>query len=190
MLFLYTVAEMEADGLDLLREITEGASAGAEDLREVAVELLSRLQSRALSSGKRVPLDVLARKIIDSRSCNLKANITVRRSRTQDAERPGRTAPMKRPEWGRATKMRLTTGRLNHHQNDREEWCAAAGREISTPRTDPDASGSTAGHRRAHCPRRPDASDRADDPAGPSLDGAACTELAAIRLTAEMRHLT
>lgn len=138
--FLYTVTEMETHGVDPRREITDGTAPDIDDLREVAMELLSRLQSRALAAGKRIPLDMLARKIIDSRSCNLEAD-TGRRSRHQDAgsERPGRSTPVKCPECGRRTKLRLTTGTLNVHQNDQQEWCAAAGREISTPRTDPDA---------------------------------------------------
>ncbi|WP_137725907.1 hypothetical protein [Prescottella subtropica] len=139
MLFLYTVAEMETHGLVPLAEITDGASAGAEDLREVAVELLSRLQRRALTVGKRIPLHMLARTIIGSRSCNLEPATWSHRSRSSDAERLGRAVPVTCPECGRATKMRLNTGRLNGHMTTSEEWCIAAGREISTPRTDPDA---------------------------------------------------
>lgn len=141
VLFLYAVTEMEAHDLAPLREIAEGATPGEEDLRAVAVELLTRLQSRALTAGKRVSLDVLARKMVNSRSCNLEADTTIRRARRQnaDTERPGRSTPVTCQECGRATKMRLTTGQLNRHQTDGGEWCSAAGREISTPRTDPDA---------------------------------------------------
>jgi hypothetical protein len=51
------------------------------------VELLTRLQSRALAAGKRVFLDILARKIIASRSCNLEWDTTIRQGRLKGSDK-------------------------------------------------------------------------------------------------------
>lgn len=140
VLFLYTAQEMESKNMDPIRVISDGAPASADDLREVAIELLTRLQKRAQAAGTHIQLTTLASKILESRSCNLKAELTSRPPRPRTGkDRPGRTVPVRCHECGRATKLRLTTGELNRHQDDQKQWCVAAGAAISTPRTDPDA---------------------------------------------------
>ncbi len=64
VLFLCTVTEIESHGLVPLQEIIEGASAGAEDLREVAVELLSQLANASRSTCLPERSSILVRAIL------------------------------------------------------------------------------------------------------------------------------